>query len=391
MRILIAHNAYQMKGGEDLIAALETSLLRNFGHQVHFHTVSNDSIKGFWGQVVTGWRTPYSKTALKEIKSIIKETQPDLVHVHNFFPLLSPSIYDACREMKVPVVQTLHNYRAICASGLFIRGGNICEDCIKGTPYQAALYGCYRGSRLGSLFVARMIDLHHRRGTWSQKVNRFIALSEFSKNKFVESGFSSEKIVVKPNFANGGEYKTIVDSDKKGALYVGRLSPEKGVNTLLQAWESMDFPLRVIGDGPLMDILKMKASGNITILGSKKSRQVREEMACATFLVFSSECYENCPLTLIESFMQGLPVIASRMGVMEEMIKDRETGLLFTAGDAKDLAEKVRWAIEHPEEMARMGVNARKVYEQKYTPETNYRQLMTIYQEVTMENEEKKN
>ena len=193
MRILFLHNTYQQAGGEDAVANREAALLRKFGHAVHLHSVSNDSIRSFVRKVITAWQVPYSRWGRREALRIIKKTRPDVLHVHNFFPLLTPSIYDACRKERVPVVQTLHNYRTICAGALLMRDGKPCEDCIKGTSYQAALHGCYRGSRWGSLAVARMIDIHRRQNTWASKVDRFIALSNFSKEKFVEGGFPSDK------------------------------------------------------------------------------------------------------------------------------------------------------------------------------------------------------
>jgi glycosyltransferase involved in cell wall biosynthesis len=385
-KILIIHNSYQQAGGEDTVVTREAALLRENGNEVCLHSVSNDAIRGLWRKAVTAWRTPYSLWGLKEITRVINETQPEVAHVHNFFPLLTPSIYDACLEAKVPVVQTLHNYRTICAAGLLMRDGKPCEDCIEGTPYQAVLHGCYRDSRLGSLAVARMIDVHRRRGTWTEKVDRFIVLTEFSKNKFVEAGFPSAKIAVKPNFVEVTEPEKPVNAEGKGALYVGRLSQEKGIETLLRAWRSLDVPLRIVGDGPLLEMVKGKARGTVAALGRKKPRQVFEEMARALFLVMPSECYENFPLTLVEAFAQGLPVIASRPGAMEEIIENKVTGLHFTAGDAEDLAGKVRWANEHLDEMREMGRNARLVYEEKYAPEINYRQLLDIYGDAIDEN-----
>ena len=203
--VLILHNHYQQAGGEDAVAAGERALLREHGHEVHLHSVSNDAIQGLWVKTVTAWRTPYSQWGRRETTRIINETAPDIVHVHNFFPLLSPSVYDACLDAGVPVVQTLHNYRTICPGSLLMRDGKLCEDCIQGTPYQGALHGCYRDSRLGSLAVARMVDTHRRRGTWENKVDRFIALTEFARGKFVQAGFPAQKIVVKPNFVEAAE------------------------------------------------------------------------------------------------------------------------------------------------------------------------------------------
>jgi glycosyltransferase involved in cell wall biosynthesis len=388
--ILIIHNAYQQAGGEDAVVTKEATLLRENGHQVRLHSVSNDAIQKLWDKVVTAWRTPYSRWGRRETLRIIKRFAPDVVHVHNFFPLLSPSIYDACRDAGVAVVQTLHNYRTICAGALLMRDGKLCEDCIQGTPYQAVLHGCYRDSRLGSLAVARMIDVHRRGGTWAERVDRFIALTEFSKEKFVEAGLPSEKVVVKPNFAEAAEPGTHVDADRKGALFVGRLSQEKGIETLLRAWKSLDVPLHIVGDGPLLVRVKEKAPESATVLGRKEPNQIIQEMRLAAFLVMPSEWYEGFPMVLVEAFAQGLPVIGSRLGAMAEIVEDGVTGLHFAPRDAEDLVRKVRWASEHPEDMHRMGLKARSIYEAKYAPEINYRQLITIYGEAIEENRRKR-
>lgn len=390
MRIAILHNTYQQAGGEDVVAANEEALLQKFGHEVQLHRVSNHVIQGLWRKAVTAWETPYSDRGRREAMQIIKKTRPDVVHVHNFFPLLTPAIYDACRQAGTPVVQTLHNYRTICPGALLMRDGKPCEDCIQGTPYHAVLHGCYRGSRLGSLAVARMVDAHRRWGTWTGKVDRFIALTQFAKEKFVDAGFPSQKITVKPNFVeNAGSWKN--EGKRNGALFVGRLSEEKGIETLLRAWKGLDVPLRIVGDGPMLDIAKENLTKPVAaLLGRKKPTQVIAEMNQAAFLVMPSEWYEGFPMTIVEAFARGLPVIASRLGAMEEIVEDKITGLHFSPGDAKDLAEKIRWAHNHPEAMATMGLNAQRVYEEKYTADINYHQLMAVYKEIVEENRQNK-
>ena len=386
MRILILHNFYQQAGGEDVVVANEHQLLVDHGHEVRLYSVSNDDIKGAWRKIQTAFQASYSAAARDGMRSEIAAFTPDIVHVHNFFPLLTPSIYDACREAGAPIVQTLHNYRTICAGALLMRGGRLCEDCIGGSPYQAVLHGCYRDSRLGSFAVARMVDVHRRRGTWRTKVDRFIALTEFAKAKFVEASFPAEKITVKPNFVEATKSGEAENTPRNGALFVGRLSHEKGILTMLRTWSTINAPLRIAGDGPLHDTVVNADAKHVTCLGRKSPDEVAVEMERASFLVFPSEWYEGFPMTLAESFSHALPVIASRLGSMAEIVEDGVTGLLFTPGDADDLAAKVRWAADHPDEMRRMGLNARKVYERKYTPEANYRRLITIYEEAIAEN-----
>ena len=391
MKILILHNTYQQEGGEDQVVANESALLRRHGDTVILHTVSNDGIKGFWRKMATAWQVPYSRSARQEILEVIEAERPDIVHVHNIFPLLTPSVYDACREAGVPVVQTLHNYRNICPGSLLMREGKVCEKCIQGSPYQAVLHKCYRDSGLGSLAVARMVDVHRRRGTWETKVDRFIAPTGFSKSKFVEAGFPAEKIRIKPNFVQAGKPEARNGDERRGALFVGRLSLEKGVDTLMRAWKDLEVQLKIVGNGPLLDRVREKSHYAVSVLGRREPGQVIQEMARSEFLVMPSECYEGFPVTLAEAFSEGLPVIASRLGAMAEIVEDGVTGLHFAPCDAEDFARKVRWASEHPENMHRMGRNARKVYEEKYTPEINYRQLIAIYQEAVMENGRRRN
>ncbi len=387
MHIQIFHNTYQQKGGEDAVVASELNLLQERGHKVNLHTISNNSIQGLWSKVNAAWKTSYSKWGKKKTKKIINENTPEIVHIHNFFPLLSPAVYDACRDARIPVIQTLHNYRTICAGALLMRDGSPCDNCIQGTPYQAVLHGCYRNSRLGSLIVARMIDYHRRQNTWKTKVDRFIALTNFSKGKFVEAGFPSEKIVVKPNFINVIDSQINSKINRNGALFVGRLSQEKGIRTLLKAWKTLDISLKIAGDGPLMNLVNEEAQIKVTAIGRKEPIQVAEEMTRAAFLVMPSEWYEGFPMTMAEAFERGLPVIASRIGSLSEIIEDGVNGLLFNPGDAEDLAKKVRWASTHKEEMRRMGLNARQIYEEKYSPDINYRQLLKIYKEAIDENQ----
>lgn len=365
--------------------AAESALLRKHGHEVYHHTVSNDRIQGVWQKIVTAWQAPYSSAAKREVSDTIKEVNPDIVHSHNSFPLLTSSIYEACREAGVPVVQTLHNFRNICPGAILLREGKVCENCIQGTPYHAVLHKCYRDSRLGSLAVARMVDFHRRRGTWNTQVDRFIVMTKLAKSKFVEAGFPEGKIAIKSNFVEDISCQQINGEDRLGALYVGRLSHEKGIDTINEAWKNLDIPLRIIGEGPLLNFAQKNAVASINFLGAKEMDQVIQEMSRSKFLVMPSKCYEGFPLVLLEAFSQGLPAIASRMGAMLEMVEDGVTGLHFEPGDAVDLARKVRWATEHPEEMRRMGRTARRVYEEKFTPETNYLQLMAIYQEAIME------
>jgi len=382
MKILFVHNRYQQAGGEDNVVAAEAKLLADHGHDVELWSVDNKDLPaGLPGKVKTALATSYSPASRAIASDKLRSFRPDVVHVHNFFPQISPSIYDACLDEGVPVVQTLHNYRLICPGAMLMRDGKICEQCIAGSPYQAVWYGCYRGSNLGSLVVAHMVAQHRKQGTWQYKVNRFIALTNFAKSKFVEAGFPADKIAVKANFL----HDPLQEAHRPNptipgfVLFVGRISEEKGIKTLLQAWSALDNQslLKVAGTGPLEALLQGK--NNIAALGTQTAVAISRLMQQAAFLVLPSEWYEGFPLVLVEAFAHGLPVLASRLGSMADIIKDGETGLLFEPGNPQELAEKAKWLLENPQQTQKLGENARRNFLAKYTAEQNYAELMEIY------------
>jgi len=387
MKILFCHNTYQHKGGEDQVCDKEMALLTQQHNDVILHLRDNEQIKSIKDKLSTSLQLNYSHTEKKALLHQLEEQKPSVVHVHNFFPILTPSIYDACIESKIPVIQTLHNYRTICPSALLMRDGQLCETCINHSPYHAVIHKCYRDSMIGSFFVANMVAYHRKNKTWQTKVNRFIALTHFAKSKFIEAGFPADKIRVKPNFIEdpfkNGE---LLPAKQEKALFVGRFSQEKGVSVLLEAWQSIQFPLYLAGDGPTFDASTEQSMNNdIHFLGSQSSAQVHDLMSQAQFLVMPSIWYEGFPMVLVEAFAHGMPVICSRLGGMAEIVEDQVTGLHFEAGNAEDLAEKIKWMIAHSEECTQMGNNARVEYLAKYTPEINYKMLMSIYQEVINE------
>lgn len=380
MNILVVHNRYQSPGGEDAVVQAEGNLLRQNGYNVCLFEVSNDYIGGIASQATVGLLSVYSFNWRRRLREVVERKNPDLVHVHNFFPLLTPSIYDACVDAGVPVVQTLHNYRLLCPGGLFMRDGKVCEECLTKGPFQGVRYGCYRGSRIQTLPVTLMLAVHKWRRTWHEKIDRFIVLTKFAKGKFVQAGFPTHKLAVKPNFVSLPKIRT----KQKGvyAVFVGRLSKEKGVETLLRAWQNLPgMPLKLIGDGPIFDKAKSLSPKSVEVLGRMKHEEALDQMSNALFMVMPSEWYEGFPMVIVEAMACGVPVIASRLGAMAEIIDDGRTGLLFESGDAKDLASKVRRLFEHPEKAEDMGRNARAEYEAKYTPERNYKMLMDIYKQ----------
>lgn len=382
MKIIQVHNYYQQSGGEDVVVEAERELLHAHGHELRFYVVSNDAVKGVIKKIRTAWQTPYSNSARLNFAAELASYKPDIVHAHNLFPLLTPSIYDACQEAGIPVVQTLHNFRTICPGALLLRKEIVCEECLHGNAYRAGLYRCYRDSLLGSLAVARMVEYHRSRDTWREKVDCFIALTDFAKAKFVQANFPAEKIIVKPNFTST---ETATGKGEGGyALFVGRLSQEKGINILLEAWKRLagKIPLKILGDGPLAHLVERKTGSIPAVewLGHRSRTEVLSLMQDASLLVFPSIWYEGFPMTIVEAYSVGLPVIASDLGSMSSLIVHGRTGLHFRPGDAQDLAVQVEWALAHPAELTKMRSEARAEFDAKYTVEKNYQMLMDIYQ-----------
>ncbi len=379
MRVLVAHNAYQQRGGEDSVVDDELALLRGRGAEVELLQMHNDDIAGMGRAELLG-RTLWSRSAAEQMSERCRQFQPDVVHVHNSFPLLSPAIHWAAQAAGVPVVQTLHNFRLMCPQAMLLREGKVCEDCVGKLPWRGAVRGCYRGSVAQSSVLAGMLTLHRGLGTWHRRVNRFIALTEFARAKFIEGGLPPARLRVKPNFA---DLPATDAADRRGLLFVGRLSAEKGVDALAAAAVGLPAPVTVIGEGPMSDVVA--GAEGLDALGAQSPAGVAAAMRRASALVLPSICYENFPRTLVEAFACGLPVIASRLGAMEELVQDGVTGLLFEPGDAGALRECLLWALDHPVDLASMGQRARAVYEANYTAARNHEQLMTIYQEAIEE------
>ncbi|MBT8112913.1 MAG: glycosyltransferase [Gammaproteobacteria bacterium] len=378
MKIQFIHNYYQRKGGEDNVVANEVGLLESKGHDVQLYSVHNDQIFGLVNKVKTVLNVNRSRHQELLLYDYLSERMPDVVHVHNFFPLITPVVFDVCRRLSLPSVMTLHNYRLICAGGMLMRNEVPCELCLTGSAYQAVRHKCYKNSIIGSATVSHMVNHHKTKKTWETKVTRFIALTEFARSRFVKAGFPEERVLVKPNFIEADALENSAEI-RQGALFVGRVSGEKGVTNLVEAWEDVEISLTIAGDGPLLHSLPRNA--RIHYAGSVPHDRIIELMRTAEVLIVPSLWYEGFPMVLVEAFSQGLPVIASRLGGLAEVVEHGVTGLHFEAGDAKDLAKKVRWMYEHPEERRQMGVNARRVYETKYTAEQNYLVMMEIYQQ----------
>jgi len=386
VKIALVHNTYQRAGGEDAVFEQECEMLKEAGHQVVTYTRSNWDTDGYRAirRISLAKKTVWASDSRQDFLQLLRREKPDVVHVHNTFVMISPSIYSACFEAGVPVVQTLHNYRLLCPAGSFFRDGKVCEECLSGSLWRGVQHSCYHQSYSASAVVAFMLAYHRLRNTWNREISCFIALSEFARNKFVEGGLPAEKIFVKPNFVSPdpGARNRIGDY----ILFAGRLSPEKGVSTILAAWKrlSIPIPLHIIGDGPDLEALQAQATRdgltNVLFKGQLPRDQTLAAINNCRFVVISSEWYETFCMAIAESFACSTPVICSRMGAMQELVEDHRTGLHFAPGDSEDLAGKVEWAWTHHEEMRAMGIAARTEYESNYTAERNYPRLMEIYQ-----------
>jgi glycosyltransferase involved in cell wall biosynthesis len=383
LHILSVHNHYLMAGGEDQVFESEARLLRDRGHevtQIEEQTAYPDSVTKKIGMAAD---CIWSRRWNREFRALLQKSRPDIVHVHNFFPRFSPSIYYACRRENVPVVQTLHNYRLLCAGAELYRDGKVCEECLDHSVLRGIRYGCYQGSKLGTAVVTLMVGVHRSLRTWSNMVDCYIALTEFSRQKMISGGLPADRIRVKPNFvlpdpgpkSGAGDY----------ALFVGRLVNSKGILAMLEAWKQLpNVPLHIVGDGPCREQVESELKNGTVPAVTYRGRLPRAEtlaaMKNARFLVFPSEWYEGFPVTIAESFACGLPVVCTKLGAMQEIVSDGVTGLHFQVGDVEDFRQKVEWAWNHPQEMEAMGRRARQEFEKKYTAERNLEMLEEAYE-----------
>jgi glycosyltransferase involved in cell wall biosynthesis len=382
MRILTVHNNYQQPGGEEQIFATETALLESYGHEVFRYTLDNDQIPSV-NPLLLAKNTLWNSTVYRDLRSLIRQKKPQVAHFHNTFPLISPSAYYAAKDEGVAVVQTLHNYRLLCPNALFFRSGRVCEDCLgKAFPLPGVIHGCYRGSRSASAMVAATVSFHSLLGTWSKAVDLFIVYSQFAMEKFIQGGIPAEKLAFKTNFL----HPVPAPGEGKGgyAVFVGRLSIEKGLGVMLEAWRQLDskIPLKILGDGPMAGLVTeaVKEMPEIEWLGRRPLEEVYEIVGNAAFMVFPSEWYETFGRVAIEAFAKGTPIVASNIGAIAELVDRERNGLLFQPSDPSDLAAKINWLLAHPQELAQMRLTARAEFDAKYTAGDNCTRLIEIYQ-----------
>jgi glycosyltransferase involved in cell wall biosynthesis len=383
VRVLQVHAFYQQAGGEDAVVEAERRLLTERGHDVAQYTMHNEVVRSI-SCLSAASKTVWNSATAAKLKTFVDTHAPDVIHSHNIFPLISPALYYAAGSLGIPVVQTLHNYRLLCPAAVFYRNGKICEDCLHSTPLQGVLHACYRNSRLATAAVATNIAIHRGIGTWEKKVAMYIVLTEFAKSKFIEGGIPSNKLIVKPNFLSSDP--GVGGGEGGYALFVGRLSKEKGLTTLIQAWSKLPSSLRlkIVGDGPLMDdVRKRSASVSlIDILGPCKHEEVLRLMKAASLLIFPSEWYEGLPMTVIEALACGTPIVASDLRSLDELVVEGENGARFQTGSPDSLADCVGRMSTRPEKLLELRRTARACYENRFTADRNYPQLVAIYDRV---------
>ena len=380
MKIVAVHNFYQQAGGEDQVFASETHMLENRGYSVLRWTEDNDRVAEM-SKLDLAVSTVWNRRAYRDLYALVRKERPEIVHFHNTFPLLSPSCYYAARSAGAAVVQTLHNFRLICPAATLLREGRPCEDCVGATvPWHGLQHSCYRGSRTASAGVVAMLTVHNLAGTWSKAVDAYIALTEFSKSRFVAGGLPASRIFVKPNFAEpdpglgtGGNY----------FLFAGRLSPEKGLKVLIDAWRLAPRmpPLKIIGDGPegawLQD--QIGTLTNVEWLRRLPRDEVLGFMKNARALILPSIWYENFPVTIVEAYATGLPVIASDAGGLTELVRDGVTGFTFRSGEASELKDRVVQIETSAELWGSLRLAARREFENSYREHQNFLLLTDLY------------
>jgi glycosyltransferase involved in cell wall biosynthesis len=367
LKILQVHTQYREQGGEDAVVRSEGELLAAAGHEVIAHVTRNPSgaVQTAASLAMSGW----NPLAARELRGVAERVQPDIAHVHNTWYALSPSVLAALAAAAVPVVMTLHNYRLLCANANLFRDGHVCEDCVGSHPWHGVRHRCYRGSLVASTPAAGTIALHRTLGTWNRHVRLFLALNDFARTRFIRGGLPAHKIQVKPNFVSDPGPRLNPPSQSRTILYVGRLDTEKGVETLLDAWDAWGpsrFELVLIGDGRLGEVLRRRARPGIRLTGRLPREAVLAWMLRSRALAFPSVLYEGQPIAVLEALGSGLPILASRLGGNAELLRD---DWLVTAGQRVAWSEALR-RLEDADWVDQAGVDARRLYEQRFNEQT---------------------
>ncbi len=381
--VLVIHNRYLEPGGEDSVVSAEIALLRSRGHRVLQYARHNREIAQFSTvrKALLPLTTMWDYESYRELRSLIRQQRPAIAHCHNLLPLLSPAIYYACAAEGIPVLQTVHNYRLLCPGGNFFRAGERCDDC-HGSLMKANLRGCYRDSRLQTGVVSLMLCAHRVVGTWKTMVDSYIAPSGFCRDMLCERGFPAKKLVTKPHFASE------IFPQKTGlgdyAIFVGRLSHEKGILQLIDVWRDVaQIPLLIVGSGPLKESAQRLAResnlSNVTFVGHLPYHETLRHIRNARFLVASSRCYETFGMTVLEAMACGVPAVVPRNGALQELVSDRRTGFHVEVDDREQFAAAIRIMWSRPLETREMGRAARHRCLEHYSADSNYTRLSDIY------------
>ena len=388
MKVLLVHNRYRTSApsGEDAAVRNEQRMLERGGIETVLFDRCNDDLapSTVFGKLSVATNTVWSQRSRRELRLLLRRERPDLVHVHNTFAAMSPSIYGVCKEQGLPVLQTLHNFRFFCPGGLFLRDGRPCEDCVDKGLIQSVRHRCYRGSLAATGTLAAMLAVHRAIGTYDRHIDRYIALTEFNAGRMRRAGVPSDKISVKPNFLP--DPPPPGDGSGQYVAFVGRLLEGKGTETLLQAWRHLpDVRLKVLGDGALRALLESIAAReklSVEFLGTRPRGEVLETIARARCLIVPSEWYEGFPMVIAESFACGTPVLASRIGSLQELVPDGVRGALFTPRDHDELARRLRSLLSDDVGLRRMRRNSRNYFDEYLTEQQNYASLSAIYAEL---------
>jgi glycosyltransferase involved in cell wall biosynthesis len=371
MRIAVIHSRYRSGAlsGENRVVDEETDLLRRGKHAVSVYAPSVPPNAGSLGLAADAI---WSRTSVREVRTLIGHEQPEVVHLHAMYPRLSPAPIAAADEVGIPVVATLHNFRLLCLPATLLRDGRICEDCVGRLPWPGVVHACYRHSRPASAAVATSLALHRVKGTFG-RITLYLAVSEFVKRKHVEAGFDPDRIVVKPNFAAA---QTRRQGPGGAFLVLGRLSTEKGIDTLVRSWDGQ--PLHVVGDGPERGSLSRLAPASVSFYEPVPPAAVPELLARARALLVPSRCYEGQPRVVLEAFAAGVPVLASRIGGLPELVEHSVNGLLVDVEDERGWRDAVEQLIDDGES-ERLGDGAYRAWQERFTPELALRNLEGAY------------
>jgi glycosyltransferase involved in cell wall biosynthesis len=404
VKILLVHNFYgsAAPSGENSAYRAEAGLLQNRGHSVIEFNRHSDEIlqQNFYGRLKGAVSAVWNPFSLHALKRTLRETKPDIVHVHNTFPLLSPSVLYAPREQNIPTVMTMHNYRIGCSAGTAVRKDRACTLCLdKKSVIPALRYGCYRDSRIATLPVSAMIALHNAMSTWRNTIDAFITLTDFQRETMVRFGIPSESLFVKPHFLEDPPQPVSWKDRDNKAVFVGRLYAAKGIHVLLEAWKRMGKGaphLEVVGDGPMRAQLvrsaqESEASDSISFLGNVSREEAMNRISRAKLLIVPSLCLEGFPMVVQEAFALGVPVAASNIGSLPSLIADNKNGKLFIPGDAGDILSCVTGLLADDTRLRILGESARCEFDEKYTAEKNYTTLMAVYRAATKHRERRPN